>query len=355
LLATTLLLDSMSYMCRLNLETLLTFYSDGTLVDANRELFIKPCTPAEIEFYETSIAEHPDFYEYMPTYMGTLTLGTDQTATFEEQGASLIANVENGLVKASPLSKSKTKKIVTDRAIVLENSSAGFRRPNILDVKLGVRLYADDAALEKKIRFDKVTEETTHKKFGFRIAGMRVWQGHDASRDIGVDEDGFKSYDKDYGRLSVNNSNIDEPFRNFIFSQSAGIDQELGKLVVQAFLVDLEQIQKILENQESRMYSASLLFVFEGDGEALRSGMEEASAPHKVELNGANGHSSLDNVEGQPEDEEFSDEEEIAVPKIYSVKLIDFAHAEWVPGMGPDENALLGVRSVIKILKDLVK
>lgn len=277
--------------------------------------------------------------------MGTLTLSSDQSVTFEEQGAALIADAEKSVLRpAAPLAKTKTKKIVTDKALVLENVSAGFKRPNILDVKLGVRLWADDAAADKKKRFDIVTEETTHKKFGFRIAGMRVWQGPGAS----VDGGGFKIYDKDYGRVTINNDNVAEAFRDFIFTPSAGIDEELGKMVAEAFLVDLERIQKLLEGQESRMYSASLLFVFEGDGEALRLAMEEATASK------ANGHTITNGAE-ESDDDDLDDEEDIAGPKIYSVKVIDFAHAEWVPGMGPDENSLLGVRSVRAIMKDLAQ
>ena len=89
------------------------------------------------------------------------------------------------------------------------------------------------------------------------------------------------------------------------------------------------------------MFSASLLFVFEGDGVALRAAMEEASRSPATLMNGDGGDS-----------EEEEDGEDTG-PKIYSVKVIDFAHAEWTPGMGPDENSLIGVRSVAKILKKL--
>lgn len=47
-------------------------------------------------------------------------------------------------------------------------------------------------------------------------------------------------------------------------------------------------------------------------------------------------------------DDETDDE-----PKIWNLKLIDFAHAKWTPGQGPDENILLGVRSLITIFKEL--
>lgn len=241
-------------------------------------------------------------------------------------------------------SKVVGKRIETNQAIVLENAAHGFLRPNILDVKLGVRLWADDAHPDKKQRFNKVTQETTHKDLGFRIAGMRVWQGEGA-KGKDIEEDGYKIYDKNYGRVDVTKDNVHEAFKNFIFSHEAGVDEELAKLVAQAFLVEVERIQKVLEEQESRMFSASLLFVYEGDGKALRTAMEEASRSPATLVNG-NG-----DIDDDCEDE---DEDDVpAGPKIYTVKVIDFAHAEWTPGMGPDENSLIGVRSVARILKDI--
>jgi 1D-myo-inositol-tetrakisphosphate 5-kinase/inositol-polyphosphate multikinase len=280
----------------------------------------------------------------MPTYLGTLTLDADDEVTsFEDASAALIAKHTIPEVVVPPKNNKQTKKITTTQALVLENAAHGFVKPNIMDTKLGIRLWADDAHPDKKTRFDKITEETTHKAFGFRVAGMRVWQGHGASGQD-VDEDGYKIFDKDYGKVFIGNHNVKEAFRNFIFAESAGIDKELGRLVAQALLTDVMRIQDVLENQESRMFSSSLLFVFEGDGAALRSAMEEASRSPATLANGD------ESTSGSSED---GDELEPAGPKIYAVNVIDFAHAEWTPGLGPDENSLTGVKSVVKILREL--
>lgn len=317
---------------------------DGTLSDSTGELFIKPCTAQEIAFYEQTYAEHPDLAELMPTFLGTLELSDEQTASMEEASAALLNKytVPDGghHAVAEPMHPKviKTKKITTNRAIVLENAMHGYHKPNILDCKLGVRLYADNASAEKKKRFDKITEETTHKELGFRIAGMRVWQGHDEPRGGDIDRQGFRIYDKLFGREDVNVDNIVDAFRAFMFESKAGVDSELGKLVAQAFISEVEDMIKALEKVETRMFSASILFVFEGDGEALRKAMQEASnRPPRAE-------------QSESEDE---DDEEIPEPKIFSAKLIDFAHAEYVPGQGPDENSLKGVRSCLRILKEL--
>lgn len=288
------------------------------------------------------MASYPNFAELMPTFLGTLELGDQHNAAaLEEKGAALIAKHS---IPEVVVPVNTTKRITTNLAVVLENAAHGFVRPNILDVKLGVRLWADDALPEKKQRFDKVTAETTHKDLGFRIAGMRVWQGPDAVGKLGLDEEGYKIYDKNYGRFDLNKDNVHEAFRNFIFNESAGVDDELGRLVSQAFHSDLRRIQKVLEEQESRMFSASLLFVFEGDGVALRSAMEEASRSP----------ATLPNVDGESDQSDDDDDlEGSSMPKIYTVKVIDFAHAFWTPGQGPDENSLLGVRSVANILESL--
>lgn len=295
----------------------------------------------------------------MPTYLGSLTLEEQhQGATIEEAGAALLAQ-HNGisLEEANATLKNNGagiisthtipevvvpvrtgKRLATNQAVVLENASYGFVKPNIMDVKLGVRLWADDAAEEKKIRFDKITAASTHRDLGFRLAGMRIWQGHNA-KGVDIDDEGYRVYDKNYGRLALNNHNVHEAFQDFIFADKAGIDEELGKLVAQAFYTEVCRIAQVLENQESRMYSASLLFVFEGDGVALRAAMEEAGRSPDTLVNG--------------NDSSEEDEDELVGPKIYAVKVIDFAHATWEPGNGPDENSLVGVRSVARILKKL--
>ncbi|KAF7563357.1 hypothetical protein G7046_g771 [Stylonectria norvegica] len=335
----------------------------GTMCTADGELFIKPCTQSEIDFYHSANRRYPKFADLMPLFMGSLLL-TDPTdvriddavvgvisqaghvqTTKEEIAASVAEQVATVLPDARIWVPTKDNKIKTDKAVVLENTSFGFSNPNILDVKLGKRLWADDAPLQKKQKFDKISSETTHGKLGFRIAGMRVFHGsEDASA---LDEREYKIYDKEYGRLTVNDDNVVDEFRKFVFNKTAGIDEELGKAVCTAFVRDLKKVEDILTRHESRMYSASLLFIFEGDGEALRSAIEENNAMVDSEAGigqAARTTKRVDSGIALDSDEEFDgdSDEESSLPQIYSLKLIDFAHAEWTPGQGPDENVLLG-------------
>lgn len=377
------------------------------MCDADGELFIKPCTQSEVEFYESAHALHVDFSDLMPLYIGTLSLNesTDQASIHAQipglvEHADIPDSVKEEIqshlhiddrtpVVEAPVEKeiisdnvkwtpNKARKITTDRAVVLENASFGYKKPNIMDAKLGIRLWADDAPPEKKERFNKISENTTHKKYGFRVAGMRVYKG--SSDEAELDEEGFRIYDKDWGRYTVNDTNLVDSIKKFLFNEAAGIDKNLGKTIAGLFVQDLRRVQEILEKEESRMYSASLLFVFEGDGEALRAAMEEAKAvsvpepeqEHKrgttrapttnLRLDSGIGMNEEDTCEPtiaevfddlEEEDEESDEEDLSSFPRLYSLKLIDFAHAKWTPGQGPDENVLKGVKSLLQIFEEI--
>ncbi|KAI0538007.1 inositol polyphosphate kinase-domain-containing protein [Xylaria digitata] len=413
---------------------------DGTMCDAGGELFVKPCTQAEVDFYE-SAKFHPDFADLMPVFCGSLTLlNTTTAASIHEQLPGLIeqaeipkglkdelkshlhpsmvpaatqkVDVEKPLTKDAPSKEelatenkrpeAKTSPIKTDRAITLLNASYGFKKPNIMDTKMGQQLWSKNASQEKRERFDKITESTTHKNFGFRIAGMQVYNGthptyttpngkEEPSANVtGPNEEGFMMYNKFWGRDDVNDSNVVESLKLFIFNEAAGIDKELGKFVAGLFATDLRRVEEVLQNEESRMYSSSLLFVFEGDGPALRAAIEKAkaeeaesqrirtevvtsvnkrSAPRVVSTNlRVDSGIGMDDdelkfvaesvafdheVEDVSGDDDDDFDEMSSFPHIYTLKMIDFAHAEWTPGLGPDEAVLLGVRNLAEIFENL--
>ncbi|KAL9042014.1 MAG: hypothetical protein Q9180_000895 [Flavoplaca navasiana] len=330
---------------------------EGVLSDPSGAVVIKPCSQAEVDFYH-SVAkeEHSRFATFIPTFMGTLELNSEpdpaaavaRTAIMNptEAGQSITESphaIPNAPVVEKAWAPSNGGKIKTNLAIVLENVAALFKNPNILDVKLGARLWDDNAPPAKRIKLDKVAEETTSKSLGFRIAGMRTWQGAAAAAGSdGILKDGYRLYDKHYGR-TLTSETIRQGFEDYFLLERGGVIANKGPLrtVVKRFIEDLVELKSALENEESRMYSASLLFVYEGNRDALL----DALAREKEEpANGVNG-------------DEASDEEddEQRVPAVQGLKLIDFAHAEWTPGQGPDENLLHGLRCTIEVLKGLLE
>ncbi|EON61076.1 hypothetical protein W97_00287 [Coniosporium apollinis CBS 100218] len=329
-------------------SSLVTFGSaaaghDGVLSDSSGTLVIKPCTPAEIAFYESANTSHPDLAAYMPLYMGTLQLSAPDAAAASTASTGDEVGTAASLALSDP-GPLKGKKLDTGVSIVLENVAAGFRKPNIMDIKLGARLYDDSTKPEKRARLDKVAAETTSSSLGFRIAGMRTWLGGEDSMAERDGDDtisfeagsGYKLFNKLYGRKFAA-ENVVDAFREYVLVPSAGVSKVQAANCVQRFIRDLKDLQQIFEKIESRMYSASILLVYEGDPDAY-------AAATKAETE----YSAQEEM--QEDDEE---EEEEAPPKIAVVKLIDFAHASWTPGQGPDENLLQGVRSTIRIMEEL--
>ncbi|KAL4890167.1 SAICAR synthase-like protein [Aspergillus ambiguus] len=409
---------------------------DGVRCTLSGSFIAKPCTPQEVSFYESS-ALHPAFRAFMPTYIGTLTSADQQqplaVAASQQPGAIVLAPSDSSSTSdtpapaATPQPPSQTpaaaefasastatqdtpwvpsggKKLETGLSIVLENVASGFKRPNVLDVKLGARLWADDAPLSKRAKLDAVSTETTSSSLGFRIAGMKVWTGVDGETDEGaktdpyatkyeagegargevIEKDGYRRYDKWYGR-SFQAENVREGFETFLAGAKAG-SADRSKMVAHRLADALRKVQHVLEAEESRMYSSSVLIVYEGDPEAMEHALEEEkkAAENPPEEGGDDDDEEEDfdlqlqpdgsfqvvdlpiGQDGAPQQAinisidpgtaqlaDLEDEEEEDPPKVHDLRLIDFAHADWTPGQGPDENVLKGVRSLVKLFDEL--
>lgn len=117
-------------------------------------LIIKPCTPEEIEFYALANETQPLFAAWMPTYMGQLTLGKPGEGP---EGPNVLESERFA------------------QAIVLENIEWGFKRPSVLDIKLGKVLTDERVSEEKRLRLEKVSMGTTSWVHHIRLTGMRVY------------------------------------------------------------------------------------------------------------------------------------------------------------------------------------
>jgi 1D-myo-inositol-tetrakisphosphate 5-kinase/inositol-polyphosphate multikinase len=122
-------------------------------------LIIKPCTQAEIDFYALANEKQALFAAWMPTYMGQLTLGKPGTSDSISAGSAANTVLESERF---------------DTAIVLENIEWGFKRPSVLDIKLGKVLTDEKVSEEKRVRLEKVSMSTTSWENHLRLTGMRV-------------------------------------------------------------------------------------------------------------------------------------------------------------------------------------
>lgn len=308
-------------------------FSEGVLSDESGAVVIKPCTAAEISFYESVAASHPDLSLHLPTYMGQLSLSADEVSA-EAVDSGTVATADGTVERLHG------KKLATELHIVLENITHGFKKPNVLDLKLGAQLWDEAAKPEKRARLDKVSAETTSGSLGFRIAGMRTYKGSSTPevpeplKDfVQSDPDGgYWVFNKMYGR-KFSAADVQDGFISYIFpAAKSQAELERAREVLAYFLGEVKDIIEVFESKESRMYSASILLVYEGDVEEYGKTKQFLRSVHP---------------------EEGADDDE-TLPRLAEVKLIDFAHATWTPGQGPDENALQGMRSTANILKELL-
>jgi 1D-myo-inositol-tetrakisphosphate 5-kinase/inositol-polyphosphate multikinase len=163
----------------------------GVLTSEDESLVIKPALPREIEFYQTA-ATHPAFEAlrpFLPAFMGTLKV-QGKAEGQDEEGNTLIAPVsvpasEGGGKEAEqdkfPLRDVKhaiTPDLDLDTTylqhLVLENLTHPFKKPNVIDVKIGTVLWDEGASADKRERMEKAARDTTTFETGIRLTGFQV-------------------------------------------------------------------------------------------------------------------------------------------------------------------------------------
>jgi inositol-polyphosphate multikinase len=148
------------------------------------------------------------------------------------------------------------------------------------------------------------------------------------------DNDEHTVYPKTYGR-TLTTETLPDGFANFFASVK---NQTHRRLIVQRLMADTQAIHDMISSHESRMFSASIFFVYEGDPDALEEAVQ-------VEANGENDDDDMDE----------DDEDDEKLPQYISkTKLIDFAHARFCAGEGADHNVLPGVRKVLEHLEMMI-
>ncbi|WPH04677.1 Hypothetical protein R9X50_00757000 [Acrodontium crateriforme] len=299
----------------------------GVMSDPSGELFIKPSATQEIHFYQQTFSEHEEFSELIPTFMGTIKLGAPDVAAIQQLPEVSEAQKQQAL--------SHGKKIKADTAIVLENLEYGFQHPNVLDLKLGSKLYEEGTEPEKAARLDKVAAETTSGSLNFRLAGMKVWNG--GSYDI---------YDKFYGR-KFNADNVKDGFATFFSGLVTGLAKDDALHLLELIRAEIMKIRDALEHTESRMFSSSILVVYEGDSKTLNALMTG-----ETRTSGLDGRAPTDSEVQENSDGEDEDEDD--PPVAFQVRIIDFAHASWTPGQGQDDNTIKGLKNIEKQMDQLL-
>ena len=142
--------------------------------------------------------------------------------------------------------------------LVLSELTACYRRPCVLDVKVGTRTFDECADARKQA--EELAKYPLQAAFGFRIAGWKRW--------LAADGGGWDERDKRWGR-AVQPHQMLLALGQFVGAASGPLVDVRLRRVVFDLLTQLRQLHAVFEQQtDYRLYASSLLLMYEGDEEA---------------------------------------------------------------------------------------
>jgi len=178
--------------------------------------------------------------------------------------------------------------------IIMDDLTCKYHKPCVMDIKMGITTADEDASEEKRKSMEEKDKESTTATLGIRITGLKVWN---------TKKNDYDNYHKGWGRKVVADTMTKSLALFFQDGNGSTLDD-----VVEQFLIKLKEVEKWQEEQQVvRLYSSSLLFLYDGDR--------------------ANAKSTT-----------------------VTLKMIDFAHVFDIKDKGRDEGYLTGLKNLIRYM-----
>ncbi|XP_026189691.1 uncharacterized protein LOC34619216 [Cyclospora cayetanensis] len=173
---------------------------------------------------------------------------------------------------AKPSRSSGSNSYSVRKHIVLEDLVFGFRKPCVLDIKMGTRqrTLGADAAKEQRQRLKSL--QTTSHALGFRLCGCQACVGACGLQYYNKKTDTLCYRDKYWGR-KLTKEKVPQAIRQW-FWNGASLYDDLIPCLMKKLKLFYRCVEKL---KHYRFWSSSLLWVYDGglaDSEARRSSLD---------------------------------------------------------------------------------